>query len=115
MLMFLLHVHVHLQVDDFANRVARRRGAVFELLYEAELDNFHLLVVYWAEGILRALNAGWLVVGLCSEWVPVVMEPLVQRRSCPSCGTCARPTPSLHRWAAPGTAWPCTRRSRRCT
>jgi hypothetical protein len=43
-------------IDDIANRVAYKRNIQDEILYEADVENFCLAVIYWSEGILSALR-----------------------------------------------------------
>ncbi|CAD5211869.1 unnamed protein product [Bursaphelenchus okinawaensis] len=58
------------QIDQFANRIARKKDDYEQILYEANIDNFCLIVIYWTEGILSALNGSWRVYEICSIQLP---------------------------------------------
>ncbi|CAD5215981.1 unnamed protein product [Bursaphelenchus xylophilus] len=77
-------------IDQFANRIARKKDGFDEMLYEADLENFCLIVIYWAEGNLSALNGSWKVSEIISVRLPDLrglfsdQEPSSRTDSCSS-------------------------------
>lgn len=58
---------VILQIDQFGNKIAKKKDSYDELLYETTLDDFCTIAMYWAESNLVALNGNWKVVEINSK------------------------------------------------